>query len=294
MVDTTGIKNKKENNNHQSAVYPFKLDVPAFPERKYIAGIGLVIKYIYVSVLISILLICFSVFRANNRKVYPKFIYYDVKENTFKFMPSGFNKTDKNTLNLNARYYIEETFLRNYLKKRFEITKDFGVNYNNWCNCKEDKVNDKPNNKFSKSGIFDLNGKCYLCNVMDDKIYRNFYDFDYSFNHSLVSLGVTRNIEILDIEQINFFETVPQKSFLSKILDKYILSKNTTVTTTGMYKIIFILTEENKGKKQEESFIGFITIAGIKVADEIKKVIDESYSFHSLEPYKLRTLYDKN
>lgn len=293
MVDTTDIKNKKENSNNKSAVYPFKLDVPAFPERKYIAGIAAIIKYIYISVLISILLVSFSVFRANNRKVYPQFITYDIKENTFKFIPSSFdNKGNKNTLNLNERYYIEESFLKNYLKKRFEITKDFGTNYNNWCNCKDDKIGDKQNNKLSKSGIFDLNGKCYLCNVMKDNVYRNFYDFDYTYSYSLMNNGGTRNVEILDIKQINFFETVPQKSFLTKMLDKYILSKNNVTTTTAMYKIVFILQEQENDRKQEESFIGFITINGIKFVDEIKKITAESYSFHPLEPEKLRKLYD--
>lgn len=288
MVDTKGIK-KQEQKNNSSAVYPFELDVPAFPERKYIAGIARVIRWVYISILISIFLIAFSVFRANDRKIYPNFITYDTKENTFKFIPSSF-KNEKNPIVLGDRYYIEESFLKNYLKKRFEITKDIGVNHYNWCDC-HDKDGQ---NKLSKSGIFDLNGRCYLCNVMSDKVFNDFFDFNYGTNFTLSTSGVIRNIEILDIKQINYFETAPQKSFLAKMLDKYILSKNTATTTTAVYKVVFILNtiDKNKSAEEEESFVGFITINGIKDKNEIKKITDESYMFHSIEPGNLRKLYD--
>ena len=288
MVDTKGIKKQQKQDNNQSAVYPFELDVPAFGERKYIAGISKMVILLYISILISIFLIAFSVFRANNRKVYPRFIRYNKKENTFEFINTNYNNENaKKILNLNQRYYIEESFLRNYLKKRFEISNDFGINYNNWCDCKDDK-------KLSKSGIFNLNGKCYLCNVMTDKLYKDFYDFDYNNFNSLMGNNIIRNIDILEIKQINFFETIPQKSMLSKILDKYILSKNSNTTTTAVYKVVFILEQNDKNKITTESFVGYITINGIKDADEIKTITDESYMFHQIKPEVLKKLYDKN
>lgn len=293
MVHTNNnLKNKKKLNKEKdsSAIYPFEVDVPSFPERKYLAGIYRFAKISYISLFISIILCILIIVKSFSRTVKPVFIYWNKFENKFDFKPTKYTFPPKvYEKNISESNYLDEYFIRTYLEKRFSISNTYLENYNNWCDCSKDKKD------ITSMGIFDLNQKCYICNYSSSDIYNTFKNNEYSAYTQLAEEGITRKVIILNIETLFGQDSTKQTTFIDWILNKTYQTK-----VFKRYKIDFIIQEEKKDKiTSQDVLIAYLELTGIKDFPESRGITSASYMYNPnydlvLKEYYLNSKGGKN
>lgn len=262
-------KAKKEINS--SAVYPFEVDVPSFPERKYLAGVYRFAKISYISLLVSIILCILIVFKSFSRTVRPVFVYWNNIENKFDFKPTKYTFPpkvyEKNIIDSN---YLDEYFIRTYLEKRFSISNTFLENDNNWCDCSN--ISDNT----TSMGIFDLNQKCYLCKYSSSNVYNTFKNNEYSAYTQLAEDGIIRKVIILDIEVLYDVNYTKQPTVIDQVLNKTYATR-----VYKGYKVDFIIQEEKKGKiTAQDVLIAYLDLEGRTNHPESRGITKASYMYN--------------
>lgn len=279
MVNFHNSIEKEEDDLNSIPVYPFKVDVAVFPERKYLAGIYHIAKYLYISLLLIALISPFIIFKAFSKKTSPVFIYWDKLNSKFDYVKKDYNFPIKQEELFETKpedIYLTEYFLYTYLQKRFSISLKKEINNKVWCNC-EDKR--KLKNIFTPDD-------CYICKYAPI-VYEEFKKESVAFYKPLEKAKITRKISILDTE-LKYYKVDEIKTTL---LDK-LLKKRYDTKIYSLYKVIFLITDfKNEKPISEESFIGFISIKGIKGIPEKKEITAESYMFHPYTASNLKKIY---
>ncbi len=274
MVHTdNNLKNKSEKKDisrKDLPVYPFTVDINSFPERKYLIGIYKIAKFSYISLFISIILCLAIIIRSYSIDVSPNFIYFNDIQN--KFLVSKTSKTPNgNNEYMTYLLYLNEYFVRTYIKKRFEISNVYANNYKNWCECSNSS------SSVSKMGIFNNDENCYLCRFSSSDVYRVFLDNEKTGFEKLANSNITKNVEILDI---NFMYSPLEDSNEQSTIDK-LLGNTKTINIKNGYKVDFIVETISKGKTIEtDVLIAYIEIAGPKLSPEKRGVISAAYMFN--------------
>ncbi|MCR5507043.1 MAG: hypothetical protein K6F04_04315 [bacterium] len=255
-------ENKKADN---LSVYPFTVDVPSFPERKYLVAIYRFARITYVALFIAMIIAILTILRAFSRDISPRFIKWNDIENKYQYVKSSYSQ--KQTT-LSYSQYLNEYFIRTYISKRFSISETSVTNFNNWCDCS--------NKTASKMGIFNTDEECYLCQYSSSKIYKSFTDNVQNAYTTMANDGITRTVDILDITLQSAYETNPELSIV-----EWFLNKTKPISITQTFRVDFIVNEfKNSKPVSREVLIGFITVSGNKTSPQKRGVINESYMFN--------------
>ncbi|MBR1544531.1 MAG: hypothetical protein IJ638_01120 [Alphaproteobacteria bacterium] len=262
------LKDSKETSNKVS-VYPFTVDVPSFPERKYLVAIYKFARVTYVALFVAMFLIILTIFRAFSRDVSPKFVKWNDIENRYKYISSSYSKRPKNfTKNISYSQYLNEYFIRTYLSKRFSISQTSITNFNNWCDC--------TNKNMSKMGVFNVNEECYLCHYSSPTVFKFFTDNVQNAYTNMANDGITRTVDILDIKLQSASETNPERSVI-----EWILNKTKPISITQTFRVDFIINEYKDSKPtSNDVLIGYITLSGRKFEPQKRRIVGESYLFN--------------
>lgn len=266
------IKTGSDKNKANSLpVYPFNVDVPSFPERKYLAGIYWFARFSYVSLFISILIVALIAFRAFSQNVDPSFIYWNSLDNKFEFKTKRIGEKPKeNVKNIFDSTYLNEFFIETYLTKRFSISDSFVKNYNNWCDCSYNKT------PVSKMGDFNLEQDCYVCSFSTSSVYKTFLDNEYSAYTKLAESGLIRNVKILDMKK--FYEA--QDSSEQSLMD-LILNKQKNIKVYLGYRVDFILEDVRDNKVVNRTVLtSYLNIVGPKQSPQRRFVSEASFMFN--------------
>ncbi len=298
VTSNNSIKSKSKKKSDggdltSSPVYPFKVDVAGFPERKYIAGIYAISKWLYISIFISIILSSLILIRAFSKSNKPIFINWDSVNKKFVYTKTYYGKNPAITTEILDIYdYMEQNFLTNYINNRFSISASFAENYNKWCDCKEDKT------KKIKIGFLNDDTKCYLCNFTSKEVFSAFIENDYTKYIDTSNSGIKRTVQILDMKRLHHNITFPKLDFVDKVLKLFVsgkyLKQMPKATATSIYKIVFIINDiKDNIVTDKESFIGYITVNGLYNEPEYQKIISENYMFHSIRADDLLSIYNR-
>lgn len=261
--------------------YPFTVDVPSFPERKYLAGIYRFARITYVALFVAMVFCLLSIFRAFSWNISPRFIRWNPIDNKYEYI--GFNygrKPYSVPEKISYEEYLNQYFVRTYIEKRFAIGSTI-QNFNNWCNCKGKTP--------SKMGIFNVNEECYLCHYSTSALYKAFEDNVQNAYNTMANDGITRTVNILKIklQPINgsATETNPELSVI-----EWFLNKTKPIIITRSYRVDFVVNEV-KGNKtaSNDVLIGYITISGNKKSPQNRNVISEHYMFNPNYDLVLKT-----
>ena len=268
-------KSKQQSTTKDSvAVYPFTVDVASFPERKYLAGIYKFAKFSYISLLISVVLCFLIIFRSFSRSTSPTFIYWDDLSNKFSFKPYEYaKKGDSFTKTKTEHDYYTEYFINTYLNKRFGVSDIFVENNQNWCDCEKTRPN--------KMGIFDLNQNCYLCTFSAGLVYKNFLNNEKTAYEKFADNGITRRVEIINLEKQYSRADSSKVSFLTNIFNSFTSSKPKIYKTYDGYKVDFIIEDIKDGQVTgAEVLTGYLEVTGNQSSPTIKYISSENYLFH--------------
>ena len=248
--------------------YPFNVDVPSFPERKYLVGIYRFARIVYVALFIAMGFCLLTILRAFSQDISPRFIKWNEIENRYEFVNFKYGKKPSTpSKEISYAEYLNQYFVRTYIEKRFSITNSI-QNFNNWCDCNGKTA--------SKMGIFNLNEEFYLCHYSSSSIYKSFVDNTQNAYTTMAQDGIKRTTNILDIKLQNFGETNPELSVI-----EWVLNKTKAITIYRTYRIDFIVNEfKNNKLTSKDVLIGYITIQGDKLTPQRRGVIAESYMFN--------------
>ncbi len=263
------LNNIEKEKTGEVPVYPFNVDVPSFPERKYLIGVYRFARMSYIALLVAMVLCLLTIIRAFSRDISPKFIKWNNIENRFQYVNYYYNKKPSTQLKeISYSEYLNEYFIKTYLTKRFSISETNSENYNNWCEC--------DNKEASKMGIFNLNEECYLCLYSAQNVYKSFSDNVLNAYTTMSNNGITRTVDLLDITFQNGSETNPELSVI-----EWFLNKTKTIFIQQTYRVNFIVNEfKNKTLQSRDILTGYITINGIKKFPQKRNVISENYMFN--------------
>ena len=142
--------------SEEGAVYPFGVDVPAEPERKYLFSIYKIAKISTALMFASMVVCAMLVWSAKSRRTEPYAIYWDAKDERFFTQPASRDSTDL-AVPIDERSYIGEYFIREYVKRVFGDPTDL-----NWCNCRDIGY---------RRGFFTGGEECFVCNFTEDGLY---------------------------------------------------------------------------------------------------------------------------
>ena len=249
-------------------VYPFFVDVPSCPERKYLVGMYRFARIVYVALFVAMVFCVLTVFRAFSRDVSPKFIKWNDLENSYEFVPLSYSKKPKSPIrNISYSEYLNQYFIRTYIQKKFSVSTSAIENYNNWCDCK--------NKTPSKMGMFNVNEECYLCMYSDQSIYKSFVDNMQNAYSVMFDNNISRSVEVLDINFERGSVTSTDRSVI-----EWILNKTKPVIITQNYRVDFVVTEFKDNKESKEVLTGYVTIRGNKFKPQSRKVVAESFMFN--------------
>lgn len=263
------LKDKELNNSNTTPTYPFSVDVPSFPERKYLAGVYRFARISYISLFIAMIFCLLTIVYAFLQDINPRFIKWNPFENRYQYIRFNYeSKPATSQQNINYEEYLNQYFVTTYIKKKFSISPLSVNNFNNWCNC-ADKTP-------SQMGIFNLAQECYLCFYSSSSVYKSFTDNLQPAYETMYRNNITRTVDIINITTERAFTNTPQTSMLD-----YFFKKSYKTIIENSYKVNFVVSEyENGSLKSRDVLIGYITIGGYKLTPEKRFVTDESYMFN--------------
>jgi hypothetical protein len=245
------------------------VDVESRPERKYIYGAYALSRAAFVSILASILLCLFIVWRAHQSKSRPGFIYWDELDTRFKIMPSAPDARDvagSRFLRLHPEIYLEEYFVREYIRNAFEISLRLAENENRWCECADSGA----------GNLFAMPEKsCFVCRFSDARVYDNFRLVKKEFERMAES-GTSRSVSILKLELIDI-QYPPVGLPLAKRLLGF---KEPTQYRHTEYRVDFLLEDRLYGEVSREVMTAYIRVVAPAGGLVHYKVLGASYMFH--------------
>ena len=250
-------------------VYPFSVDIPSIPERKYLSGIYNLSKLSFVCMLIAIILSFVLIIKAYSVKINPYFIYWDKYETKFVRLKTKEEVKPKEVIRkISEDTYLTEFFIREYLEKTFNFSTTLVQNEEVWCDCTRD-------DKLRNSDFLNITKKCYLCNFSTQSVYNNFLKNQKPTFDLMIQQGANQSITILDMTQIRMVEFGQNKSFISNFLPQRELQ------ILSEYKVNFIVETMNADKViNQEVLTAFISVLGVESYSRSKKVVAISYMFN--------------
>ncbi|MDR1476795.1 MAG: hypothetical protein LBI17_01550 [Rickettsiales bacterium] len=250
-------------------VYPFTVDVPSMPERRYMAGIYSLAKAGLVSMLVSIALCALLVLRALSISTSPKFIYWNALDSRFELMPEGRGPSR------HARYmaedeYLTEYFAREYVTRTFSISTTLADNEREWCDC-AGAAN-------ANAGLFDPRAECFVCVFSIPRVYSSFAADQKPAFGRLAMGGVSRAARISDVERIRRGSLVQTRSIFDMALGLFVGGRRTTPVYTE-YRIDFILEDRVDGTLRREAMTAYLTVLTERENRNSYAVVAASYMF---------------
>lgn len=261
--------NLKKEVSNEVPTYPFAVDVPSFPERKYLVGIYRFARITYIALFIAMIFCIITIFRAFSLKVSPRFIKWNNLENRFQYVNFSYDKKPSSPQkDISFSEYLNEYFVTTYISKKFSISENAIENYNNWCNC-----NDK---KATKMGMLYLDQECYLCFYSTSQIYSTFTNNLQNAYNTMFETGITRTVDIIDINMISGYNSDPTLSMI-----EWFLNKTKPIIISRTYRVDFIVNEfKDKKLSSKDVLIAYIEISGNEAIPQLRTVVSESYMFN--------------
>ena len=260
--------NINETKSGEVPAYPFTVDVPSFPERKYLVGIYRFARISYVALFVAMVFCLLCILYAFSRDINPRFIKWNEIENKYEYVSFDYGKKPSSpSKTISYSEYLNEYFVHTYIKKRFSISSTIN-NFNNWCDCGGKTA--------SKMGIFNLNEECYLCQYSSSSIYKSFTDNVQNAYTTMANDGITRTVDILNISLQKGQETNPELSVI-----EWFLNKTKIISIFRSYRVDFVVNEfKNKQLMSQDVLTGYIEIQGNKLSPQKRVVTSENYMFN--------------
>jgi hypothetical protein len=243
MVNRSGgLKNKKDagpdKGGEDAPVYPFEVDVPSMPERRYIAGVNTLARIGFVSMIVSIILSAFLVLRALSLSSSPYFMYWDARLAMFRFMPQGLPGSAPSASRrlMYQDEYLTEYFAREYIRRTFEISPTLADNEAEWCGCSGRGDASRGEN------AFDPDVRCFVCNFSTPQIYASFAAHQRPRFMRLAESGIRRSVGIIDVERIRRGSPPGDSSFFDMLVGLF-FSREKPVPIYTEYRIDFVLED---------------------------------------------------
>lgn len=250
-------------------VYPFSVDVPSMPERKYIAGIYALARASFVSIAVSVALCAALAVRALSISVSPYFIYWSAPDQAFRMMARGSDPAAPKRF-LNQDEYLAEWFAREYVKRTFEISPTLADNEAGWCECS--------GGKGAAPSPFDPLAECFVCNFSSPQVYASFVASQKPAFMKLASAGASRRVVVSGMELVRRGSPPKDDSIFALLLDAFFRRQSATPVYTE-YKIDFTLEDRAGARSAAEPMRAYMLVYSLLGNLNSYKVADISYMF---------------
>jgi hypothetical protein len=256
----------------ETPVYPFSVDIAGAPERKYLYGTYFMARISFV-LLLSAMLLCFLiVWRSYQSKSRPYFVYWDEGETAFRVLPIIESASEPGDLirRRAAGDYLEEYFVREYIRNAFEISPMLAENENRWCPCAAASG--------GSGNIFNLSEKnCFVCSFSDTRVYSSFSaDLKPSFVRMAES-GVAQKVFITSVARISSRVPEAQMPLVRRLLN----FRLPTRYRYSEYRVDFILEDRINGALSgREAMISYVRTRAPAAEPGRYRVDFASYMFH--------------
>jgi hypothetical protein len=198
----------------EKTVYPYSVDVPADPERRYVFTIHSIAKLACAVLFVAMIAAIAIAMHERSRSADPIVIYWDEHDSRFGGLLPSNGSPYSPRAEVDERHFIEEYFLRTYMMRIFAPAGD-----SDWCDCRSN----------SRPGLFDFNRGCFICNFSAPDVFqeanstlRNVKFGDFRINR----------VELLDTNTIQ-----PKRSLISRILG----GTEQPGRTTSIFRVDFSL-----------------------------------------------------
>ena len=251
-------------------VYPFTLDVPSMPERRHIAGIYVLARVGFVSMLLSMVLCAMLVIRSLSISSMPFFLYWHEGDSKFKFMPSVSDPVfPRRTLFQNE--YLTEYFAREYIRRTFEVSPTLADNETVWCDC-------SGVTGVRAESIFDPMAPCFICSFSSPAIYSSFTTNQKPAATRLAASGASREVHISNVERIRRGSPEASSSIFDTLINIFLTRENPIPIYTE-YRIDFILEDRLGMRIRYEAMRSYMTVLSYVGNLNFYNVIEISYMF---------------
>jgi len=140
----------------EKAVYPYSVDVPADPERRYILTIYFIAKWACAALFITMIAAIAIAMHERSRATSPVVIYWSERDSHFGgLLPSNDNPYESVAF-VDEQRFMEEYFLRTYVDRMFATRRD-----SDWCDCRGG----------TRAGLFDYGRECFICNFSSPDVF---------------------------------------------------------------------------------------------------------------------------
>jgi hypothetical protein len=272
---------KKDENQ---VIFPFQVDVPSFPERRwvrasrnfaYIACIN-----IFFCILFSFLLLLFS----NSKNTIPVFLYFSDSTNKFEkldfqeltsqeksqFSEEGFNLFQKEISNqdtgLSQKELAQEQFIKDYLETRYNVSTFAADNNYKWCDC----IANEDEQSIQMSYVKREQAKCSLCTMSEPVVFSEFKTKEMNL---LATNAKRLGNSHIEIEQI--------KEFLKAS------RQNTKDKEYTIFEVIAKITFDNLPNPVYQKY--FIGVSEIATLNE-KRIKDEERPWVKPQPFLFKVV----
>jgi len=180
----------------EQPVYPFTMDAGANPSRKYLAATYYLALFSLAAAAFSIALGLLIILRAGSMRSLPYLVKWDAAERRFESVMHG----DGQPETVKEGQFLEEYFVREYIRRMFSISTAPAENEGNWCSC------EKP----AEHGLFMGDVNCWICNFSASNVYSNFAGGAKPIFELAARRGEARNTNILEVRLISHrFDPAP-------------------------------------------------------------------------------------
>jgi len=229
-------------------VYPYSVDVPAKPARRFLFGIYFLSRAFFAMTLASAAFLLVALFVAPNARVTPWVIEWDPKNETFVNPRIG---EEIGSVRVWWNDYLERYFVRKYIETAFTIPEHLADLDDAWC--------DAPGQRPAGDGIW-AGGRCLLSMAMHQQAFGPMAASIRTASMNLARLGTTRRVEIISSELA--YQPIISMAELS-IFDKIMPIGNVPQSTRwAEYRVEFVLHPSDGSPSSIAAFIAVMSTPG--------------------------------
>jgi|GEM_PF-6364988 len=203
----------------EKPVYPWSVDVPAEPERRYIFSIYSIAKWACAALFAAMIAAVAIVAHERSRSASPVVIYWDEQGSRFGGLPPASGNPHATERRVDEQQFMEEYFLRLYMARMFGSNED-----SDWCDC---RTSARP------AGIFERGQKCFICNFSSQEVFHEASTTLRSAKKGAFRLGEVRRLDTRTIQ--------PERGIAARIMGV----QDRPGSTTSRWRADFSLGSES-------------------------------------------------
>ncbi len=251
--------------NEDQVVFPFKVDVPSFPERRWVRACRIFVYIICINLVFSLAFAFLLLLYSDKKTTFPAFLYFSNKYSKFEKLEFK-DMALKKDMSISQRALLEEQFIKTYLEARYNVNDFMADNLYKWCNC---IVDENGKRIIRNSYLKRENIRCSLCMMSEADVYTNFIKKERD--------GLVNNLKTYGPSRI-------QVNNIKKVME--VSSKNSGSFPYNIYMV------EMKTYYADRTFINqrvFLGVASVQAVNE-KRLKEEEKIHFEAQPYLFKVV----